>query len=167
MKKNIVRLTENKLRRIVNESVKKVLSEGGYYSEGDEYNRLGVWDLVEELNQTLGAENVVARLISRMGPDMAVRILNDIKSVEMGNADAAMSEEDMINSVNIEELIQNGKTDIGDLTIFRVSNPNDAILELSVYDANTNKEGKARVTLTGENEDDYYYAVQQALRNLE
>ena len=87
MKKNIVRLTENKLRRIVNESVKKVLSEGGYYSEGDEYNRLGVWDLVEELTQRLGAENVIARLISRMGPDMAVRMLNDIKSVEMGDDD--------------------------------------------------------------------------------
>ena len=40
MKKNIVRLTENQLKQIVNESVKKVLLEGGRYS--GEYDSTGL-----------------------------------------------------------------------------------------------------------------------------
>lgn len=39
MKNNIVKITENQLKRIVNESVKKVLKEGGRYS--GEYDRTG------------------------------------------------------------------------------------------------------------------------------
>lgn len=39
MKKNIVRLTENQLKQIINKSVKKVLSEGGRYS--GEYDNTG------------------------------------------------------------------------------------------------------------------------------
>lgn len=40
MAKQIVRLTENELKRIVNESVKKVLKEGGRYR--GEYDRTGL-----------------------------------------------------------------------------------------------------------------------------
>lgn len=77
--KRKIRLTEDDIRMIVNESVKSILNENAY-------TEAGVWDLLERLEGFMSDKDIIARIISRIGPDEAVRILNDIITVE-GNGD--------------------------------------------------------------------------------
>ena len=72
-------LTESDLHRIVKESVKSILNENAY-------TEVGVWDLLERLEGFMSDKDIIARIISRIGPDEAVRILKDIMAVE-GNGD--------------------------------------------------------------------------------
>ena len=104
-KKNTIRLTESDLKRIISESVKKILRENQYY-------------------------------------------------------------EDMIQQIDINELIEMGNTCYEDLDIYRVSKKEDGILEIVIYNNSNGNEGRARIGLTGDIEEDYYYAIQKALDSM-
>lgn len=73
--KQIVKLTENDLHKLIKESVKKVLKE-------NTYTEYGVWDLVDELKQIMNTEDILIRLIARISPIEAKHMLEDILSVE-------------------------------------------------------------------------------------
>ena len=104
-KKNTIKLTENDLKRIISESVKRVLRENQYYG-------------------------------------------------------------DMIRQIDINELIEIGNTCYEDLDIYRVSKKEDGILEIVIYNNSNGNEGRARIGLTGDIEEDYYYAIQKALNSM-
>jgi hypothetical protein len=74
--KNIMKITEKQLRKIIKESVQSVLRENY-----EEYSP--VWDMIEDMKQYISVEDILARLISKIGPDAAVRHLQDIKTVEI------------------------------------------------------------------------------------
>ena len=76
--KKIIKLTEQDLHDIIKGSVNKMLVK-------EEYNRLGVWDLLNELIDVLGAETVLERIIGRIPPYDVIKMLQDIKDVEIGN----------------------------------------------------------------------------------
>ena len=76
--KKIVKLTEQDLHKIIKESVNKMLIK-------EEYNSLGVWDLLDELIDVLGAETVLKRIIGRIPPYDVIKMLQDIKDVEIGD----------------------------------------------------------------------------------
>jgi hypothetical protein len=86
--KRKIRLTEDDIRMIVNESVKSILNENAY-------TEAGVWDLLERLEGFMSDKDIIARIISRIGPDEAVRILKDIMAVEgNGDWDAYLQQDD-------------------------------------------------------------------------
>jgi hypothetical protein len=83
-----MKINESQLRKIIKESVKSILRENY-----EEYSP--VWDMIEDMKQYISVEDILARLISKIGPDAAVRYLQDIKSTEI---DPYMeSEEEQIN----------------------------------------------------------------------
>lgn len=75
MNKNKIRLTESDLHRIVKESVKSVLKENAYNDDG-------VWEALDYLKQFLSAEDIIARILSRLGSFQSKKILDDIIAVE-------------------------------------------------------------------------------------
>jgi hypothetical protein len=75
MKKNI-RLTESDLHKIVKTSVKKILKEE-HYQQGN------VWNVLSELSEVMSYEDILSRLISRIGEEASYKYLMDIKSIEM------------------------------------------------------------------------------------
>lgn len=77
-----IKISESKLKQIINESVRKTLRESS-----EDYNRFGVWDLVEELKEYLGADDLINRICGRMDPMTLSKMLRDIKSVEIGDND--------------------------------------------------------------------------------
>jgi hypothetical protein len=77
-----IKISESKLKQIINESVRRTLRESS-----EDYNRFGVWDLVEELKEYLGADDLINRICGRMDPMTLSKMLRDIKSVEIGNND--------------------------------------------------------------------------------
>ena len=74
----IIKLTEQDLHRIIKKSVDNLLVK-------EEYDRLGVWDLLNELIVVLGAETVLERIIGRIPPYDVIKMLQDIKNVEIGD----------------------------------------------------------------------------------
>lgn len=74
--KQTIKLNESQLRNIIKESVQSVLRENY-----EEYSP--VWDMIEDMKQYISVEDILARLISKIGPDAAVRHLQDIKTVEI------------------------------------------------------------------------------------
>ncbi len=61
MKKNKVKLTENGLKKIINESVKRILKEGHWNSD--------VYDEFSELRETLGDDTLISELYNWMDGD--------------------------------------------------------------------------------------------------
>jgi hypothetical protein len=78
MAKNTLKLKESDLKNIIKESVAKILKE-------NHYNEMGVWDMIEAIKETIGADALVSRLISRMSPMQAMKILQDIYEVEVAS----------------------------------------------------------------------------------
>lgn len=70
-----MKISETQLRKIIKESVQSVLRENNEYAS--------VWDMIEDMKQYMSVEDILARLISRIGTHAAVRYLQDIKSVEI------------------------------------------------------------------------------------
>ena len=75
MKRNI-RLTESDLHKIVKTSVKKILKE-------EHYQQCNVWDVLSELSEVMSYEDILSRLISRIGEEASYKYLMDIKSIEI------------------------------------------------------------------------------------
>lgn len=73
----VMKINESQLRNIIKESVNKVLNED--YAL-DAYSP--VWDLIEDMKQYMSVDDILTRLITRIGPDAAVRYLQDIKTTE-------------------------------------------------------------------------------------
>ena len=71
-----MKINETQLRKIIKESVQSVLRENY-----EEYSP--VWNMIENMKQYMSVEDILARLISKIGPDAAVRYLQDIKSIEI------------------------------------------------------------------------------------
>lgn len=76
--KQKIRLTESDLHKIIQETVKEVLSE----SINESYNQYGVWDLIDELKEVMSAEDILTRIIARISPIEAKHMLEDILSIE-------------------------------------------------------------------------------------
>lgn len=72
----VMKINESQLRKIIQESVQSILRENY-----EEYSP--VWDMIEDMKQYISVEDILARLISKIGPDAAVRHLQDIKTVEI------------------------------------------------------------------------------------
>lgn len=70
--KQTLKLKESQLRNIIKESIKNVLKE----------NTENVWDLLEDMKQYMSSDDILARLISRIGEYTALKCLEDIKTVE-------------------------------------------------------------------------------------
>ena len=68
-----------------------------------------------------------------------------------------------VESVDIDELINNGQTSLGDFYIYNLSRQSDAILELIID--GPNGEGRAKIALQGDIEEDYRYALSIAYKN--
>ena len=75
--KKAIKIKESKLINIIKESIKNVLKEGTE----------NVWDLLEEMKQYMSSDDILARLISRIGEYPALKYLEDIKNVEIGDTD--------------------------------------------------------------------------------
>lgn len=73
--KQTIKLNESQLRNIIKESIKNVLKE----------NTENVWDLLEDMKQYMSSDDILARLISRIGEYTALKYLEDIKNVEIGD----------------------------------------------------------------------------------
>ncbi len=71
-----MKINESQLKKIIKESIQSILKE-------NQEAYLPVWDLLEDMKQYMSVEDILARLISRIGPDAAVRYLQDIKSSEI------------------------------------------------------------------------------------
>lgn len=71
-----MKINETQLRKIIKESVQSVLRENY-----EEYSP--VWNMIEDMKQYMSVEDILARLISKIGPDNSVRYLQDIKSIEI------------------------------------------------------------------------------------
>jgi hypothetical protein len=72
--KQSIRLTESELHNIIKESVINVLNENATPN---------VWDVLEELKEYMSCDDIIARIISRIGDHEALKIFNDIKNVEI------------------------------------------------------------------------------------
>lgn len=72
--KQKIRLTESELHNIIKESVINVLNED---------STPNVWDVLEELKEYMSCDDIIARIISRIGDYEALKIFNDIKNVEL------------------------------------------------------------------------------------
>lgn len=72
-KKNTIRLTESQLKKVISESVKKVLTES---------DRLGwsndVWEMFEELKNGLGAERLCSEIAGKLDEKTLQMILKRI-----------------------------------------------------------------------------------------
>ena len=75
MDKKVVRLTENELKQIIQESVQTILKEGNRYDS--------VLEKVDELKEYIGADALISRIIARIGEDEAFHIINDIWNLEV------------------------------------------------------------------------------------
>ena len=71
-----MKINESQLRKIIKESVQSVLRENY-----EEYSP--VWNMIEDMKQYMSVEDILSRLISKIGPDASVRYLQDIKSIEI------------------------------------------------------------------------------------
>lgn len=89
--KQRVKLTESQLYKLIQETVKDAImkdaKEKGYlygYKKGvnESYNQYGVWDLIDELKEVMSAEDILNRIIARISPIEAKRMLEDILSIE-------------------------------------------------------------------------------------
>ena len=81
--KNTIRLTESELHNLIKESVRKVLKKNTEYS---------VWDLLDEMKEYMSDYDILARLINRIGEDVAMDMLTDIKAIEIGDNDDTLTE---------------------------------------------------------------------------
>lgn len=72
--KQVIRLTESDLHRVIKESIKEVMNES--------YNEYGVWNLIDKLKEVMSVEDILNRLIARISPIEARNMLEDILSVE-------------------------------------------------------------------------------------
>jgi len=73
--KRTIKLNEHELYRLVNESVRSILNENVDYSE--------MWNIIDELRTVMSDEDIIARILSRIGPFQALKILEDIRNVEV------------------------------------------------------------------------------------
>ena len=72
-KNNVIRLTEGQLKKIVSESVRRMLNEaenGGWVVENDE-----AWDAYEYACQELGREEMADSLAAAMGSSQLAEIM--------------------------------------------------------------------------------------------
>ena len=80
MKKNKVKLTENGLKKIINESVKRILKEG-------HWNR-DVYSEFSELRETLGDDTLISELYNWMdGDEIEEFIQNTKRMYDLDEAD--------------------------------------------------------------------------------
>lgn len=81
--KQRIKLTESQLYKLIQETVKDVLKEDKIENSINEsYNQYGVWDLIDELKEVMSAEDILTRVIARISPIEAKRMLEDILSIE-------------------------------------------------------------------------------------
>lgn len=73
--KRTIRLTERDLHKVIEESVRNILNENIDYS--------AVWRIIDELRTVMSDEDIIARLISRIGPFEAQKILENIRDMEV------------------------------------------------------------------------------------
>ena len=75
MKKKLVRLTESDLHRIIENSVRKILKEDNLGFDND------IFDLYQKIKDEGHDDEVIRRLMTRVGPMEFRKILNDIASL--------------------------------------------------------------------------------------
>ena len=83
--KRTIRLTESDLHKVIEESVRNILNENVDYS--------AVWRIIDELRTVMSDEDIIARLISRIGPFEAQKILENIRDMEVPTEDEEMEVE--------------------------------------------------------------------------
>lgn len=83
--KRTIKLTENELHKVIEESVRNILNENVDYS--------AVWRIIDELRTVMSDEDIIARLISRIGPFEAQKILENIRDMEVPTEDEEMEVE--------------------------------------------------------------------------
>lgn len=83
--KRTIRLTESELHKVIEESVRNILNENVDYS--------AVWRIIDELRTVMSDEDIIARLISRIGPFEAQKILENIRDMEVPTEDEEMEVE--------------------------------------------------------------------------
>lgn len=72
-KKNTIRLTESQLKKVISESVKKVLTESDRIGWSDD-----VWGMFEELKEGLGAERLCSEIAGKLDEKTLQMILKRI-----------------------------------------------------------------------------------------
>lgn len=72
-KKNTIRLTESQLKKVISESVKKVLTESDRLGWSDD-----VWGMFEELKEGLGAERLCSAIAGKLDEKTLQMILKRI-----------------------------------------------------------------------------------------
>ena len=100
MKKNLVKITESDLRRIVENSVRRIIKEDDYddydfdnnydneYEDDDEYNdfdSMSVDDKWSEAVERVGAEAVLNELEQWLSSDTKEKFLNDFYRLILNN----------------------------------------------------------------------------------
>lgn len=77
--KRTIKLTESELHKVIEESVRDILNENVDYS--------AMWRIIDELRTVMSDEDIIARILSRLGPFEALKILEDIRGVEVPTDD--------------------------------------------------------------------------------
>lgn len=72
-KKNMIRLTESQLKKVISESVKKVLTENDRLGWSDD-----VWGMFEELKSRLGADRLCSEIAGKLDEKTLQMILKRI-----------------------------------------------------------------------------------------
>ena len=72
-KKNMIRLTESQLKKVISESVKKVLTESDRIGWSDD-----VWGMFEELKSGLGADILCSEIAGKLDEKTLQMILKRI-----------------------------------------------------------------------------------------
>lgn len=67
-------MSESRKRNLLYNIIKESINES--------YNQYGVWDLIDELKEVMSAEDILTRIIARISPIEAKRMLEDILSIE-------------------------------------------------------------------------------------
>lgn len=84
MKKNKVKLTENGLKKLINESVKRILKEGHWNSD--------VYDEFSELREALGDDTLISELYNWMDSSEIEEFIQNTK--RMYDLDGSDEQED-------------------------------------------------------------------------
>jgi hypothetical protein len=76
-----MKVNEKQLRKLIQESITNILQESG---PNHAQKSIIIWDTLDNLKEKMSADDILSRLIGRIGADAALKYLKDIEMTEFG-----------------------------------------------------------------------------------
>lgn len=76
-----MKVNEKQLRKLIQESITNILKESG---PNHAQKSIIIWDTLDNLKEKMSADDILSRLIGRIGADAALKYLKDIEMTEFG-----------------------------------------------------------------------------------